>query len=124
MAAIVLLPVAALSIRANGWSSTLARIGRWTRGNLRAGVPVYDPAVVARIVRIAATYGPCRATCLPRSVVLWALLRRDGFAPVVTIGVRKDPRGVEAHAWVEHDGNALNEAPASFESFVAANGPR
>ena len=109
MEAMILLPVAALSIRLSGWSSTLTRIGRWIQRDLRTEAQGYDPALVARVVRIAATYGPYRATCLPRSVALWALLRRDGFTPVVTIGVRKGPRGVEAHAWVEVAGVTLDE---------------
>ena len=59
------------------------------------------------MVRIAATYGPLRTTCLPRAVVLSALLQRLGFTAEVKLGVRQGQRGFEAHAWVEVDGFAL-----------------
>jgi Transglutaminase-like superfamily len=74
-------------------------------------------AAIARAVRIAATYGPYRATCLPRALVLWTLLRRRRLDGVLTIGVRKNHDGVEAHAWVMLNGVALDQGPAP-ESYV------
>jgi hypothetical protein len=66
---------------------------------------------VARIVRVAAAHGPYRANCLQQSVTLWWLLRRRGVAGDLRIGTRKGAQGLEAHAWIEVCGRALNESP-------------
>jgi hypothetical protein len=68
----------------------------------------------ARIVRIAATHGPVHATCLPRAVVLWALLRHEGLSPEVKLGVRRGEHRVEAHAWVEVNGCSLDDGELPF----------
>src|SRR5207247_1266503 len=82
---LALLPVAAVSIRCSGWIATMERFRVMPAGDGDRS-PIHPPAV-ARMVRIAATYGPFGAKCLPRSVVLWALLRRSGFDPELKIGV-------------------------------------
>ena len=56
---------------------------------------------IARIVAATASYVP-RATCLTRSITLFSMLRRRGYAIVLRIGVRKGDSGsLDAHAWVE-----------------------
>jgi hypothetical protein len=74
------------------------------------------------MVRVAATHGPFRATCLPRSVVLWALLRRHGVDAELKLGVRRGDRGFEAHAWVELEGVALDQH-ADDRSFIPLRPP-
>jgi len=68
-----------------------------------------DVQRIARLVTIAANHGLYRATCLRRSVALWWLLRRRGVAAKIRIGVRKDQGTLQAHAWVEHNGQPLND---------------
>jgi hypothetical protein len=68
------------------------------------------PHRAAWLVDAASRHGPVRATCLERSLVLAALLRRQGIASRVQIGVRKSGSGFEAHAWVEWQGEVLNDA--------------
>ena len=65
----------------------------------------------ARLVQAAARYSPFRPACLPQSLVLWWLLRRQGLAGELHIGV-KPPQGyrLEAHAWVEFQGLVLNDS--------------
>jgi hypothetical protein len=112
---LALLPAAALSIRRSGWIATMERVRAVSgRDGKQSSV---DPAALARMVRVAATYGPFRAKCLPRSLVLWALLRRHGFDPELKIGVRNGERGFEAHAWVELEGVALDQH-ADDRSFI------
>jgi len=72
---------------------------------------------VARMVRIAAVRGPYRANCLPQSLVLWWLLRRQGITSSLRIGVRKGSSEFEAHAWIELHGVALNEAANLHDRF-------
>jgi hypothetical protein len=115
-----LLPAAALSIRRSGWIATMERFREMLqRADNQSSV---DPAALARMVRVAATYGPFRAKCLPRSVVLWALLHRHGFDPELKIGVRNVVRGFEAHAWVELEGVALDQH-ADDRSFIPLRPP-
>jgi hypothetical protein len=105
----VLLPMAAASIRLGGWARTIRGVERLT-GNRRfvTGASA-DPAAIARAVRIAATYGPCRAACLPRAAVLWGLARSYGFNAIIRIGVRRCGERLDAHAWVEVDRTPLDD---------------
>jgi hypothetical protein len=80
----------------------------------RGGVPeevISDLAQAqARIVQIAARHGLYRLTCLPQSLALWWLLRCHGIKANLRIGVKSVDCGLEAHAWVELQGQALNDA--------------
>jgi hypothetical protein len=58
-------------------------------------------------------------TCLRRAATLAALLRRTGWDVVVAIGVRRSAEGaLEAHAWIERDGQPWLEGAGSSEGFV------
>jgi hypothetical protein len=62
------------------------------------------------MVAAACRLYPLRSSCLPRTIVLWSLLRRRGIATNVRIGVRRDAEGaVKAHAWLEWNGEVLND---------------
>jgi len=115
--ALVLLPIAAASLRALGLKRTQAllvpRLQSRSRGH---GV---DPARIARMVQIAARRGPLRANCLPASLTLQALLARAGLASELRVGVRKRDTRLEAHAWVEHAGVALMEPEGVHTRFSA-----
>jgi hypothetical protein len=52
------------------------------------------------------------------SVVLRALLRHDGIEGELRIGVRSEPSGLAAHAWVEVDGLPVNDAPGIADVFL------
>ena len=62
---------------------------------------------IARAVATAAAFYPGRAQCLEQSLALYVLLRRRGIPAQLRIGVQPFP--FVAHAWVEHDGHAVNE---------------
>jgi hypothetical protein len=49
------------------------------------------------------------ATCLEKSLAIWSLLGRQGVTSQLRIGARKSGGKFEAHAWVEHNGIAINE---------------
>jgi Transglutaminase-like superfamily len=74
--------------------------------------------VTARMVRAAAWHGIGRPTCLEESLALWWLLGRRGIPVELHIGVRKTGEKFEAHAWVEHDCRALNEAEAPHRHYA------
>ncbi len=61
--------------------------------------------------------------CLPRSLVLQTLLAREGIRSELRIGVRREDGGLEAHAWVEHQGRPLAEREDRTGSFSALGLP-
>lgn len=69
-----------------------------------------DGRRAARLVNAAARLNPFPHTCLTRSIVLARLLRRRGAAAEIRIGVLRDGNSL-AHAWVEVDGEAVNDTP-------------
>jgi hypothetical protein len=128
--ALTLLPLTALALRVLGfrrWQATLARLA--PAGDTPAGkdeMLAQRGRAIARLVEAAARRGPYRATCLPRSLTLWWLLRRQGIDAELRIGVRKDAGPFEAHAWVEWRGRVLNDADsvrARYAAFDRAIGP-
>jgi hypothetical protein len=61
------------------------------------------------MVKIAAERRIVNANCLQQTLVLWFLLRRNGIGSEICFGARKQEGEVQAHAWVEFFGQALNE---------------
>lgn len=70
-----------------------------------------------RLVEAAGRHGPYRAKCLPKSLTLWWLLRRQGIESQLCFGARKNARRMEAHAWVEFEGTPLNDSADVRERF-------
>lgn len=62
---------------------------------------------VSMAVNYACVWYPKQALCLQRSFVTTYLLRRHGVAAHMVLGAQKLP--FKAHAWVEVDGQAINE---------------
>src|SRR5258708_33238816 len=54
--------------------------------------------------------GPWRPNCLERSLALWWLFRMNAMDGELHIGGRKNQGRFEAHAWVEWDGQVLNDS--------------
>lgn len=111
--AMLLLPVVATSLKTVGLRRTqswlekkaFASMGsatEQTRANVRRA---------AQMVTAACRHYPLRSSCLPRTIVLWSLLRRGGIDADVRIGVRCDTQGeYQAHAWLEWNGEVINDA--------------
>jgi len=76
-----------------------------------------SPETIARMVRIAAAHGPYRAKCLEQSLVLRWLLQRQGIDARIVFGARKEDQQMQAHAWVEVNGVALNEDNGVYQDF-------
>ena len=120
--ALILLPVTAFSLRLLG----LRRVHAALR---RAGIALNKPVIpakaphhvggVARLVAAAARHGPYKATCLTRSLTLQWLLHRRGIESDLRLGVRKSAEGIDAHAWLEHEGVPLIDASDIRERYAA-----
>lgn len=72
--------------------------------------------IVSFALEVACCFYPKQALCLQRSAVLVKLLRAKGVSAHMAIGVQKLP--FRAHAWVEVDGQIINDRLASREDFL------
>ncbi len=110
--ALALLPVISLSLRWQGFRATQEALQRLltTRPpeqNLEVGSG--QVALFAHMVHAADRHGLIHPSCLAKSLTLWWLLGRQGITSRLRIGIRKQNGQLEAHAWVEREGIALNE---------------
>jgi len=92
--------------------------------------PVTDPAIqleiaqhTVRAVRSAELHGLATPNCLERSLTLWWLLRRQGVGGELRIGARKNGSRLEAHAWVELNGQVLNDSPEVHTHYSRFDAP-
>jgi len=126
MSAACLLPVVAASLKIVGLRRTQSWLARNTLDPMRPAT-AQTRADVRRVVEIvAAAYRlhPVRSSCLPRAVVLWSLLQRRGIGADVRIGVRYNTQGqFESHAWLEWNGEVLNDAAEVAKQYLPFNGP-
>jgi transglutaminase superfamily protein len=81
---------------------TLGRSARSRRGR-------HHPEGLGRTV--AAVLGPLRARCLVTSLVLYRLLREEGYQPELVIGLPDEASSPLAHAWVEVAGEDVGPPP-------------
>lgn len=73
---------------------------------------------LAELTAIAGRHGPISATCLRQSLLVYWLLRRRGLQPQLRVGVRKQVEALDAHAWVELDGQPLSPTPIQHQAFT------
>lgn len=73
--------------------------------------PSIDPVRLGRIVARLLRVGPWRARCLFTSLVLYRLLLEQGDRPQLVIGLPREPRDKDAHAWIELDGRDVGPPP-------------
>ncbi len=121
--AVTLLPLITLSLRLRGFKKTSQA--------LQKKLPPAGPQEMTkekraekvekacRMVKAGARYGIVHPTCLVESLALWYLLQRQRLSVQVRIGVRKISEKVEAHAWVEFDGVALNQTEGAHQHYAA-----
>lgn len=119
--AFLALPLVALGLRWWGFGRIQARLHQGAalaRHSSALKSDLDQARATARLVTAAARYSPFRPTCLPQSLVLWWLLRRQGLAGELRIGVRPEPGRLEAHAWVEFQGQPLNDGADVARRFA------
>jgi len=130
MQAWLMLHGVALALRWANFQRVYGFLERWPVG---AGRALDDEERIflrthgtVRLVQGAAAWSLFHPTCLHRSLTLWWLLRRQGIASELRIGVHMEQGRFEAHAWVERAGVALNDGSdvglrfAAFEGLLSA----
>lgn len=118
------LPAIDLSLRCLGLARTQRLLARTSSFGRESGdVPQPDAETLAAaedraaVIALAGRYALINGTCLRQSLLLWWLLRRQGNAPVIRIGVSKRA-GFRAHAWVELHGRPLGQKSEYRAEFV------
>lgn len=119
MLAALALPAIALALKAFGlrrvhWVLTSTPPRPAGRGQAECAI---ESRRIARLVGIACRHGLGRPSCLARSLALWWLMRREGIHGRLCVGARKHAGKLEAHAWVEHAGRALNDTDDVAQRF-------
>jgi hypothetical protein len=119
--AMVLLPIARLSLALCGYTATRALFETLSRipGPRTNEARAHElPALITQIIHAAARHAVCQTSCLRRSLVLWTLLRQQGFRPMLRFGARNMDGQFEAHAWVELGGKVLDPTSVVTHTFV------
>ena len=131
MQTVVMLPLTALGLRLFGFNRWYAGLARLTKGRLNSLIVPNKEGVLGkkqketiirrtlRFMRLAVRHGFYGGNCLSRSLTLWWLLRRQGIACDLRIGVRMKEGQFQAHAWVEVQGYPLNENEQVHLRYVA-----
>jgi hypothetical protein len=105
------------SLRARGFGPTITAIRRRIEGipetRVSASIVVTS---TEHVVALAAAVYPGRAKCLERSLALYYLLRRQGVVVRYCQGVHPYP--FQAHAWIEYQGEVINDVPEHVRKFA------
>lgn len=117
--ALVFIPTVSLGLKFFGFRRVYRLLDRW------APIPGdSSPANLERVHRMADLVGKAAwrgfypVTCLPRSMSLWALLRRHAIPANLCIGLRKSETGIQGHAWVEVNQTPLLERVDINQEFI------
>ena len=120
----ILLPLSGLMLSVFGMARSVRCFDRLAGQRAMREPTEHDLAEardLARLARIAGRRGPVAASCLRQSLVVRAWLRRRGLDAQLRIGVRKAGEALDAHAWVEVAGVALEDLEAGHVAFPAGD---
>jgi hypothetical protein len=120
--AVVMLPVVGLSLKFCGFDatrSTLQKKVSHTAPQTDSDSLSKQIALTAHMVNAADQHGLVHPSCLVKSLTLWWLLGRQGITSQLRVGIRKEGGNLEAHAWVEREGIALNEPEERHHHYAA-----
>ena len=126
--ALVLLPITEIGLRMMGFQRCKEMIEKFPvrkrPSRTLESIPSCETAAkITRAVRTVELHGPGKPNCLQRSMLLWWLLRRGGIEGGLHIGARKNGSRLEAHAWVELEGEVLNDSPEVHRHYARFDGP-
>lgn len=102
----------------------LQRVQRWPGFRARAAPPrSFRPTPVElnrlfHLVAIAARHHLYPMLCLRRALVLQWLLAERGEPSEVCLGVARGTGGVDAHAWIEWEGQVIGEGEGVRERYA------
>jgi hypothetical protein len=120
--ALILLPVTKLALRTIGfrrWKSVLSKFA-YQKNPSTSLTPdsLKSARHFAHMVASASDEGIFHGKCLEQSMVLWWLLKRQQLPAELQLGGRRTNTGFEAHAWVEVEGNVINDHDTVGQDFA------
>lgn len=128
--ALFVLPLTAVMLRLGGFKRCHAFLERWSQSPAQqAGDESLKESIrsARRAIYWAVEYGVYRGkrrhNCLPRSLTLWWLLRRQGIESELRIGTRYRKGQLQAHAWIEYEGVPLNAGEQVRQRFTVFDEP-
>lgn len=104
-------------LKVRGFGPSIAAARRLGARGAGTGLTLEEVERTAYRVAVAAAFFPGRAVCLEQSLALYVLLRRRGVPAELRLGVQVYP--FYAHAWVELDGEPVNEDAERVQKFRA-----
>ena len=69
-------------------------------------------------VNVSSRYTPGLVKCLARALTTQTLMKFCGYSPQLQIGVIKADDGIQAHAWIEHEGQVVIGNLSNLNTFV------
>ena len=100
------------------------RLVAWAKRPAAADGTSWSLSRIQRTASLVALASRATGTrCLARALTLTRVLARRGVVSDLRIGVRPENRRLEAHAWVEWMGTALNDSPGGLERYSAFESP-
>lgn len=118
LTAIVCMPLFWLGLRLLGLSRFHAMLQR-PRETAQPQMTLPEVKAMATLVAIAARHSLAPVTCLTRSLLLVWLLRRNGVESQLRIGVRLTRGVLRAHAWVQCQGEPVNDEADISSRFAS-----
>lgn len=117
--AMLALAMVRVHLKTRGFGATIAAAGRWGRPRPSpAGDRSFGSTeTIALAIARAGAFFPGRAICLEQSLALYILLRRANVDASLRVGVETMP--FAAHAWVEVDGQPVNEPSGLIDQLSA-----
>lgn len=123
--AFVWLPLFVLGLRWLGFKKMQDQVTKPSNMAVASPAQAKDRArTVSRWVDVAARRGVVRGTCLTQSLTLLRLLRREDIVGQLRIGVRMQAGQLDAHAWVEVDGEPVNDSQDVASRYAAYSNTR
>jgi Transglutaminase-like superfamily len=117
---------ALLIVRVGLWTlpfATLTRIVDWVANPIERQRSAVEAGRIGRTVTAVARRLPLGMTCLVEALAAQAMLRRRGYVSTLRFGVRsgKNPRTIDAHAWLECDGLVVVGAIDALQEYAPMN---
>jgi hypothetical protein len=122
----LLLHIASRCVRQFGYLKVYKWIQNKTKnpsppGDFPAG-ELHNAIHTGLLVNIANRRFPTwQVDCLPESLTVWGLLRRQGMDARLRLGVREQDGRLDGHAWVEYAGQVVSGDPGQPTEYLTLN---
>lgn len=112
-----------IALRRRGFQRYLERLQRLPATQSAGPEALARAERFAHWIAVSSHHHVVPARCLHRSLLLYRWLRTEGLPGELRIGVRTEHGRLAAHAWVELDGQVVNDDPRAVQSFARLAGP-